>query len=145
MPTASGAFIDRKTLHGNYDASALVLTKSSSGESGLAAIGNDNNVISAVYKNNKIIIRQVKEGDVSALFEKSVNAADKIYLQMQVRNAKEIKFLYSLDGKRFLSLHEKAVDGSFLPPWDRAVRVGLISKGENEQQSEFGQFTLKQL
>jgi hypothetical protein len=34
------------------------------------------------------------------------------------------------------------VDGSFLPPWDRAVRAGLIAKGTAGQKAVFERFEM---
>jgi hypothetical protein len=49
---------------------------------------------------------------------------------------------YSLDGKNFQQLNVTPVDGSFLPPWDRSLRVGLIAKGDTGQKVSFDNFQL---
>jgi hypothetical protein len=40
-------------------------------------------------------------------------------------------------------MNEVLVSGNFIPPWDRAVRVGLISRGPANQQAVFNSFILK--
>ena len=62
---------------------------------------------------------------------------------MEVANGKEITFLYSEDGKDFQMLNATRVDGSYLPPWDRSIRVGLLSKGAKGQKVTFDRFELQ--
>jgi hypothetical protein len=61
---------------------------------------------------------------------------------MQVRNGKEIRFFYSSNGKRFTALSMNGMDGSFLPPWDRALRAGIIAKGEEGTEGVFDSFEM---
>lgn len=85
---------------------------------------------------------QVKNGKHTELPGKTIGATGKIYLSTRVQNGKDISFLYSKDGKNYILLNEKFIDGSFLPPWDRAVRVGLISQGQPDQKAEFESFKI---
>ena len=62
---------------------------------------------------------------------------------MQVANGKDITFLYSLDGKDFKTVNSQPADGSYLPPWDRSIRVGLLSKGNEGQKAIFDRFQLQ--
>ncbi len=48
-------------------------------------------------------------------------------LQLNVTKGDEVQFAYQQNGKN-ITLKTTA-KGNFLPPWDRAVRVGLIAKG----------------
>ena len=61
---------------------------------------------------------------------------------MQVKNGKDIHFYYSTDGNYFVLLNETDIDGSFLPPWDRAVRTGIVAKGEKNTSAVFDSFKL---
>lgn len=61
---------------------------------------------------------------------------------MKVTNGKDLIFLYSPDGKSYQQLNNIPVDGSFLPPWDRSLRVGLLAKGDVIQQAGFDNFQL---
>lgn len=51
-----------------------------------------------------------------------------IYLRMTVREGHLYRFAVSGEGRRWTDVGEE-VDGSFLPPWDRGVRVALVSTG----------------
>ena len=142
MPSASGAFVAQKTVTGNYKATTLILPAFSQAGAGLALIGNDYNLISAIYKDRKMKIISVKEGKQTEMLEKAVTAKKRIYISMVVKNGKDIQFSYSTDGKNFIALNDKAVDGSYLPPWDRAVRVGLVSTGSFEEKAVFKSFSM---
>jgi xylan 1,4-beta-xylosidase len=62
---------------------------------------------------------------------------------MQVKNNKDITFSYSMDGKFYKGLNKGPVDASFLPPWDRGVRVGLVAEGNPSQKAVFKNFSIK--
>jgi xylan 1,4-beta-xylosidase len=74
---------------------------------------------------------------------KRVSPGGKLYIRATVSNGKDIIFSYSSDGKKYTKVNENAVDGFFLPPWDRAVRVALISKGTSGTKGVFEEFALK--
>jgi hypothetical protein len=61
---------------------------------------------------------------------------------MLVRNGKDITFQYSLNGRDFIPLNEMTVYGTYLPPWDRAVRAGVIAKGTDNAKGVFRDFTM---
>ena len=63
-------------------------------------------------------------------------------LRLQARGGKNLLFSYSTDGKQFRTMLPSAANGSFLPPWDRALRAGLLSKGQTSQQAVFDRFDL---
>jgi len=54
-----------------------------------------------------------------------------------------MQFAWSTNGQNWNSLNKgQAVDGSYLPPWDRGVRVGLTAKGPAGSAVAFDRFTL---
>ena len=140
--TPSGAFIGQKTLTANYTATAKVHAQKSNAAAGIAAIGDENNMISAVYQNGVVKLMQLKEGKETELAKKNVEKKEKLSLRMQVRNGKDIQFFYSTNGNSFKPLNEKTVNGSFLPPWDRAVRAGIVAKGTKGTHGVFDSFEL---
>ncbi|MBD0283955.1 MAG: family 43 glycosylhydrolase [Flavisolibacter sp.] len=143
MPIPTGAFLGQKTYTGNYGVSVLVKIKKSDAAAGIGAIGDEKNAVTALVQDNKIILLQVKDGKESIVIEQAVTAKKNLYLQMHVANGKNITFLYSSDGKTFQPLNTQAIDASYLPPWDRAVRAGLIAKGASGQKAVFDNFELR--
>lgn len=142
LPGASGAFVAQKTLMGDYKSTALIVPALSNAGAGIAAIGNDYNLVSATYRNGRIKITHVKEGKQTDLLEKAVVVKNQIYIRLIVRNGKDIQFSYSIDGKNFIMLNDKSIDGSYLPPWDRAIRVGLVATGTPEEKAVFESFSM---
>ena len=72
-----------------------------------------------------------------------VNAFGKLYLRASVNHGKDIVFSFSADGKKYIPLNDNPIDGFFLPPWDRAVRAALVSKGPSGSKAVFEEFALK--
>jgi beta-xylosidase len=141
-PDLTGAFIGQKILSGDYNASTVIRKKSTTALAGLADIGDEKNMIAAFYHNNRIEVVQIKDGKDSSITAIPVFVKNKLHLRMQVRNAKEITFAYSIDGKKYTVLNQKPLDGGFLPPWDRAVRTGLVAKGQKGQVAVFDKFEM---
>lgn len=142
-PTASGAYVGTKTTSGNYTATAKLRPNRTSAIAGLGAIGDDNNVVSLYWQEGGLKVVQLKEGKETELAQTPVNTKKTLYLKMQVANGKDITFLYSLDGKDFKTVNSQPADGSYLPPWDRSIRVGLLSKGNEGQKAIFDRFQLQ--
>jgi len=142
LPAPSGAYLGQKTRTGNYDVSTTINLKRSNAAAGVGAIGDDNNTVIALVQNGVIRVVQVKDGKDSVLLEKTVAAKGTMQLTMQVRNGNEILFDYRLKGRNPMPLNKTPIDGSFLPPWDRGVRVALISKGAAGQKAVFKQFQM---
>ena len=141
--TKSGAYLGMKTLSGNYDADVILFSEGSSAEAGLGLIGDEKNFVSVTLKGNRIVLRVVEDEKEKILEEKRLPAYKRLHLRAQVRDGKDISIHYSGDGKKFMLLNASPVDGFFLPPWDRAVRVGLISRGESSQKAVFDDFLIK--
>ncbi|MFN7115756.1 MAG: family 43 glycosylhydrolase [Saprospiraceae bacterium] len=142
LPTPTGAFIGQKTYDEDYTAHVIVVSKDANASAGLAAIGDERNTLSILVKGDSIQLLQVKDDKESYLATKNIAAGKKIHLRMQVKNGKDMQFYYSTSGKNYTALNENPVDGSYLPPWDRAVRVGLVAKGTPDQQAVFKKFHL---
>jgi beta-xylosidase len=142
MPSPSGSYIGTKTTSGNYSASIEIKAKQTTASAGIGLIGDDENTVSALFKDGVLKLMQLKGGKDSMLFEKRINVKRKLYLQMEVKNGKDISFLYSTNGKNFQPLNNTSFNGSFLPPWDRSLRVGLIAKGDSTQSATFDNFQL---
>jgi beta-xylosidase len=139
----SGAILGQKTLTEDYEAEVILTPSAKSAEAGIALIGDEKNFISMTLQGNKLKVGRVQENKEFLMDEKNVSAANRIYLRIIVRNGKDINFEHSLDGKKYETINREPADGHFLPPWDRAVRVGIISRGEPGQVAQFEQFSLR--
>ena len=143
LPTATGAFLGQRTTTGDYNAGTVVQNRKSDAVAGIALIGDEQNQVQLVVDGSVLKIVQVREGKEMELARKNLKVRKKLHLSMQVRNGKDIIFLYSSDGTRFETMQAAFIDGSYLPPWDRALRAGLVSKGQPQQKAVFTEFTLE--
>lgn len=142
LPAETGAFLGQKTLASDYNATVSINTKKSGAAAGLALIGDEKNVVTVLVKKDSIKVVQVKNNKETVVAAVSIPKRKRVYLQMQVRHGKDISFSYSHTRQNFIPLHNEAIDGSYLPPWDRAVRAGILSKGAIEEKAVFEHFEI---
>lgn len=141
LPSTSGAYIGQSILAGNYYA-AVTVQKNSTAQAGLALIGDDKNILYTVIDSNTIRLIQVRKDETQVIAEKEILKPSNVNIRAQVKNNTQVTFTYSTDGVKFNELNNEAADISYLPPWDRAVRIGLVSKGPVEQAAYFKDFIL---
>lgn len=144
QPGISGSFIGQRILSDDYTATTLVRAKQSTSSAGLAAIGDDDDIVSVLLRNNQLEISRVKSGFESIIGIYEIPASDTVYLQMWVRDKYRISFLYSINGKDFKELNQNPVVATYLPPWDNPPRAGLISRGNINEEAVFDKFILRQ-
>lgn len=138
----AGAFIGQKTRTGDYTAITIVNAKRTNATAGLAAIGDEKNVLSILATRNKIKVVALKNGIDSTIAQNTKRAKNKIYLKMQVKEGRYFTYSYSTNGNNYSVLNKKPIDGIYLPPWDRGLRAGLISKGNPDQEAVFESFKM---
>lgn len=142
-PEKSGSFVGTKTYTADYDAEVSVIADASNAEAGLGLVGDEKNFVVASLRGGRIVLTRVESGKETVLQTTKVKKTREVRLRVQVNDGNEIVFLYSIAGKKFLPLNETPVDGYFLPPWDRAVRVALMSRGAGGHKAVFDHFFLK--
>jgi xylan 1,4-beta-xylosidase len=143
LPESSGRFVGRAIISGNYTATVKLITKQSNASAGISAIGDEKNTLTLFYYNGMLTLTELKRGKEKIITSKAISITDKVWLRLQSAGGKQYVFLYAANGKTFLPLNEQPFDGSFLPPWDRAVRVGVTAKGEEGKIAAFDDFEIK--
>ena len=142
LASPTGAFLGQKTHKADYTVDALVLNAKTTAAAGVAVIGDEKNTISVLLQKNTVTVMQVKNNRDSVIATATIPQKKKTHLRMQVRNGKDITFSYSINGKDFVIINNTPADGAFLPPWDRAIRAGLVAKGGSDTKAVFDSFTL---
>ncbi|MCE7070038.1 family 43 glycosylhydrolase [Dyadobacter sp. CY327] len=136
-------FIARRIEGPNYEATVETIPAKSA-MAGVALIGDEKNLIYAVAKQDSIDITIVKDGARSSLGKFPIATKGKnLFIKMTVKNNTEIGFQYSLNGSAFTALKISAPDITFLPPWDRAVRAGILAKGVEGEVAVIEKFVFK--
>jgi beta-xylosidase len=138
----SGNFLGRHTTSANYTVTVKVHGAKSTAAAGIAVIGDEKNTVSAFYHGGVVRLVQLRDGKETEIAKKTVPKNRKLLLRMQVRDGKEFRFSVNTRGKSFQPLTMNAVDGGYLPPWDRALRAGIVAKGAEGTQGVFDSFEM---
>jgi beta-xylosidase len=138
----SGNFLGRHTTSANYTVTVKLHAQKSTAAAGVAAIGDEKNTVTAFYHNGVVRLVELRDGKESEIARKTFAKTAKPVLRMQVRNGKDIRFFFSTTGRQFTALTMNGIDGGFLPPWDRAVRAGIVAKGADGTTGVFDNFEM---
>jgi beta-xylosidase len=140
LPDVSGAYLGQSVLTPNYSVTVSINAKQSTANAGVALIADDRNILYASIKENKIRIVSVKDSVETVLAEKKAPGSTTVSLRMQVRDNTHINFLCGTNMNKFQKINSSTINLLFNPPWDRALRVGLISKGSENDKAVFKKF-----
>ena len=140
---SSGAFLGQKIVTADFKAVITLFPKQSKAESGLAVVGDDKNMIAMTVTRNEISLWKLQDGEKFIIREQTINSKDSLRFRVEVKDGKEIDFFYGSNGEDFQKFNVNIVDGAYLPPWDRALRVALISRGRPTATALFDQFVLE--
>ncbi|HEX8500005.1 MAG TPA: family 43 glycosylhydrolase [Pyrinomonadaceae bacterium] len=140
----SAAVIARPTTSGEYVATAVIDLRGMRGAetAGLSAYGDADNALGVSVERGGGLLLWRREK--KALTKDAVSGPSgarrqpltKIYLRMQAREGRLYRFSASADGRAWQDIGGE-VDGSFLPPWDRGVRVALVAGGARGAAGRF--------
>ncbi|MCF0055052.1 family 43 glycosylhydrolase [Dyadobacter sp. CY356] len=136
-------FLAQKIDTPNYEATVQMIP-SVGAASGVALIGDDKNLIYASATRDSILVTLVKEGARNVLGKfAAVSDGKSVHLKMSVKKSTDIHFQYSLNGSDFMPLQIGKPDISYLPPWDRAVRAGIVAVGSKGSEAVIERFIFK--
>lgn len=136
------SFIGRKTLSGNYTAIVSVMRKMSDAAGGLAIVGDDRNLIGVRIENDKVLVVKIQDDKTEVMYETRIPSSDRIQLKIEVKQGDQFFFSYGDTAGKFNELNVDAIDGAYLPPWDRALRVSLTAYGSSGQKAVFDDFSV---
>lgn len=129
----AGAVIGVRTTTGNYVASTSVDVRSLGGlrSAGLSAFGDHDNALGASVKEGKLLVWKRQRGKQEVLSTNAIPAGDTVFLRMTAADGHRFTFSSSADGRSWTALGGNIdVEGNYLPPWDRGIRVALVAGGE---------------
>ncbi|MEP6923393.1 MAG: family 43 glycosylhydrolase [Pyrinomonadaceae bacterium] len=134
-----GAIMAQSTTLGDYAATTQIdsnkLTKDAI--AGIAAYGDNENALGAGVKNGKLVVWKREKNNQQIVSTSDAPKSAQTYLQMTARDGHLFHFAVSRDGKNWQPVGAE-VDGAFLPPWDRGVRVALYTGGAVNAAARFG-------
>lgn len=132
-----GSVVAVQTKTGHYAATTL-LTKSmqDNAKAGLFAFGDRNNAIGILVGGKKAEIIRVKQSKNESLAAIDFSAPDKTYLRTEVKEGHKFSF-FVWDGKEWKRVGDADLEGDYLPPWDRGVRIALTVGGQENAAARF--------
>jgi xylan 1,4-beta-xylosidase len=136
-----GAVVARTTTTGNYVAKTAIdvsgLTKGTM--AGLAAYGDEENALGIAVGNGRVIVWRREKGKQQTLATEDAPGAPIIHLRMKATGGDYFRFAMSRDGRTWTEVGDQ-LNGEYLPPWDRAVRVALTAGGARNARARFISF-----
>jgi beta-xylosidase len=134
----AGTIVARGSRVGDYEATTEV-TPDAGVSAGLAAVGDGDNALGISVIDGKAIVWRLGNGMSQQLAEDT--AAATMALQMKATQGHLYSFSVSEDqGKTWKTVGEQVDSASVepdLPPWDRAVRIGLVATGGAGTSAKF--------
>jgi beta-xylosidase len=153
--TATHAIAARPTLAGSYVATTVVdaASISAGARAGVAAFGNRDNLLAITVERStgagapnaadrlRVAVWRTQKGKETTLTSDTVDHRGTVHLQLKATDRTRFQFAVSADGRNWKTLASEA-EGSYLPPWDLAVRAALLVAGP-DAAATFGAYRLE--
>lgn len=135
----TGAVVARSTTVGNYEATTIVETSRLKGGAmaGLSAYGEMENALGLSVGDGKVVLWRREKNEQRTLETADAPAGASLHIRMRARDGHRYRFSVSRDGRNWKDVGDE-VDGAYLPPWDRGVRVALTAGGARGAAGRFG-------
>jgi len=134
-----GAVLARSTTTGNYvvTTSLDINGMKEAGMAGLWAFGDFENALGISVDQKKTVVLWRREKNQNKSTAQAAGMFDsRVYLRMTAHEGHLFRFALSGDGRNWTDIAEE-LDGSFLPPWDRGVRIALVVGGAEGATAKF--------
>jgi xylan 1,4-beta-xylosidase len=104
---------------------------------GLSAFGEMENALGLSVGDDHVVLWRREKNEQRTLETVTAPAGASLHLRMRVREGHRYRFSISADGRNWRDVGGE-VDGTYLPPWDRGVRVALTAGGARGAAARFG-------
>ncbi|GAB3243912.1 family 43 glycosylhydrolase [Hymenobacter seoulensis] len=149
-PDHSGAVLGQHTTSADYTATTTLLSpaKFTAGTiAGIAAHGDPENTLALTVGSGKLQLWQREKGKQKTLSEtKLPTTTNALTLRLQAQHGNQFRFSWSADGgKTWQNLPgiTAPINGTYLPPWDRGIRAGVLVKGPASSTVAFENFSIQ--
>jgi beta-xylosidase len=136
----TGAVVARSTTTGDYTATTVVETRGlkNGAMAGLSAFGEMENALGLSVGDGKLLLWRREKNEQRTLETMAApEGASSLQLRMRAGGGRRYRFSFSTDGRNWKDVGGE-VDGEYLPPWDRGVRVALTAGGARGAVARFG-------
>ncbi len=137
------------TTTGDYTATTIVNTRLLQGDAhaGITAFGDAENALGLIVQRDGKLTLFKRERNQNTVLPVENNQSLRlvsplVHLQMTATGGNLFQFAASTNGRRFVNVGG-SVDGKFLPPWDRGVRVALTAGGGRNATGVFNSLRIE--
>jgi xylan 1,4-beta-xylosidase len=122
------AVLARSTTVGDYVATTRIETQEMQRDAlaGLAAYGDQENALGVAVIARRVVLWRLEKGQMQTVAEMNAPNSDSLLLRMTARDGHLYRFAFSRDNRQWTEVGRE-LDGQYLPPWDRGVRVALTA------------------
>ena len=142
-----GAVVARRTHAATYKAATTIDFANLPVDTyaGLAAVGDPYNALALMAGNGQLHVWHLRSGKHQTLAQVFTESCDTLSLRLEVWGGQRYRFAYSTDGATWQPLPTESfsLNGTYLPPWDRGVRVALVAQGETGGVATFNNFVVR--
>ena len=142
-----GALVARRSHAATYKAATTLDFANLPADTfaGLAAVGDPYNALAIMAGNGTLQIWHVKSGKQQCLAQVFIDPCPTLSLRLEVWGGQRYRFAYSTDGAIWQPLPTEGftLNGTYLPPWDRGVRVALVAQGAEGTAATFNNFIIR--
>jgi xylan 1,4-beta-xylosidase len=134
-----GAVVARSTTVGDYDATTVIETGrlNAGAMAGLAAYGDAENALGLSIQDGRVVLWRREKKEQRTIETQDAPSVASLYIRMRARDGHLYRFSISRDGRDWKNVGDE-MDGQYLPPWDRGVRVALTAGGARGAMGRFG-------
>jgi beta-xylosidase len=128
-----------QTTSADYAATTLIDTRGMKAgtQIGLFAFGDLENALGMTLGDGKVTLRRAQKNKTETLGSIVAPSAPKIYIRMEAKDGHLFHFSV-WDGNDWKTVGEKSdLEGGYLPPWDRGVRIALTVGGSENAAARF--------
>ena len=134
-----GAVVARSTTTGDYEATTIVETRglTDGAQAGLSVYGDADNAVGISIGSGRVFVWRREKGQHRTPTSMDAPRAASLHLRVRAREGHLFRFAISRDGRDWRDVGDE-VEGSYLPPWDRGLRVALVAGGARNATGRFG-------
>jgi xylan 1,4-beta-xylosidase len=141
-PSPAGTFFGTRVQKGDYTLTATI-DRSGPAHEGIGIYGDAKSALALRIEDAGLVLWKVEKGESQQLATAALPEGGKLHLRMTVREGHKHRFYSSADAKEWKAIGEQEIDGAFIPPWDRAPRVGLVVAGKPGATGKFDSIELR--
>ncbi len=134
--SAVDTIVARQPRAGDYTATARVAKIAGGAMASIAAYGDAANALGVSLTADAVVVWVREKNAQRSITTTPVTVKRWVDLRMVVVGAQRYRFQFSVDGSDWQKIGDEA-DGTYLPPWDRAVRVALAVGGDKSAEGRF--------